>query len=160
MRILGLDPGVATIGFGIVDSPTPTELALVSCGCIRTLGGTPFGDRLMEIRSDLASLISRHRPDVAAMEALFFNKNVRTALIVGQTRGVMLLGLAEARIPVLEYNPLAVKKAVVGYGRATKAQVQKMVARILRLDTPPRPDDAADAVAVALCHRFSSRHRG
>jgi crossover junction endodeoxyribonuclease RuvC len=155
MRILGLDPGVAAIGFGIVDGRSFSSVSLLSCGCIRTRPGTPLGARLIEVRRDLLELIERHRPEEAAMETIFFNINVRTALVVAQTRGVLLLALAEAGLSVAEYGPQAVKKAVVGYGNGTKSQVQAMVARVLHLSSPPRPDDAADAVAVALCHRFT-----
>jgi len=155
MLILGLDPGVATIGFGVIDGRTLSSISLVTCGCIRTRPGIPMGSRLVEIRRDLRELIERHRPHAAAMETLFFNKNVRTALIVAQTRGVLLMTLAEAGLPIAEYGPQSIKMAVVGYGKGVKSQVQAMVARILHLSTPPKPDDAADALAVALCHRFT-----
>ena len=156
MRILGLDPGTATIGFGVLERLSPTRCSLVSCGCIRTAPGRPLGPRLVEIRQDLLALIDRYRPDSAAIETLFFNVNVRTATTVCQTRGVLLLALAERGIAVDEYGPSEVKKAVAGYGRATKPQIQAMVARILGLARAPSPDDVADAVAIALCHHFSA----
>jgi crossover junction endodeoxyribonuclease RuvC len=160
MRILGLDPGIATIGYGVIEGDPPAGLVLVTCGCIRTDPSGTAGERLAEAYRDVVQIIAVHRPGLAAVESLFFNRNVSTAIGVGQTRGVLLLALVQAGVPVAEYTPLAVKSAVVGYGRATKSQVQAMVARILRLASPPRPDDAADALAVALCHRFTTRWRG
>lgn len=156
-RILGLDPGFATIGFAVIEGTSPQGLSLVTCGCIRTGAGVPAGLRLKEIHRDLGSLIERYRPAVAAVETFLVNKNVTNAIAIGQTRGVLLLALAQAEVPVAEYAPNSVKKAVVGYGRGVKGQVQAMVARILKLAEPPRPDDAADAAAVAICHRFVSR---
>lgn len=157
MRILGLDPGLATTGFAILDAPHPRKLHLVTCGCILTHKDTPFSRRLVEIQDDLVGLIEKYRPEVAAVETLLFNKNVRTAIAVGQTRGVLLVTLERLGVALVEYNPTSIKKAVVGYGKGDKKQVQFMVTRLLHLDAPPHPDDAADAVAVALCHRFAVR---
>jgi crossover junction endodeoxyribonuclease RuvC len=155
MRILGLDPGVATVGFAVLEGSSSRNLRLLSCGCIRTAAHTPLPHRVLEIHGDVSSLIAAHHPDVGVLEKLFFNKNVTTAMAVAQTRGVIMLALAQGKLPVAEYSPLEVKKAVTGYGRAVKSQVQAMVARLLKLAEPPRPDDAADAVAIALCHSFS-----
>lgn len=156
MRILGLDPGFATIGFALIEGQPPAGLSLVTCGCIRTVPGGPVPQRLLEIHRDVGELISRYRPDVAAVETFLVNRNVTNAIQIGQTRGVLLLALAQAAVPFAEYAPNTVKKAVVGYGRGEKSQVQAMVARILKLAEPPRPDDAADAAAIAICHRFTS----
>lgn len=156
MRILGLDPGFATIGFAVIEGKPPQGLSLVTCGCIRTLPNVPVAQRLLEIHRDLTDLIARYHPEVAAVETFLINRNVTNAIQIGQTRGVLLLALAQASIPHSEYAPNTVKKAVVGYGRGEKSQVQSMVARILKLAEPPRPDDAADAAAIAICHRFSS----
>lgn len=156
MRILGLDPGFATIGFAVIEGKPPQHLQLVTCGCIKTAPGVPVAQRLLEIHRDLTDLIGRYQPEVAAVETFLINRNVTNAIQIGQTRGVLLLALAQANIPHSEYAPNTVKKAVVGYGRGEKAQVQEMVARILKLAEPPRPDDAADAAAIAICHRFSN----
>lgn len=156
MRILGLDPGFATIGFAVIEGKPPSNLTLLTCGCIRTSPGVPVGHRLQEIHRDLGDLIAKYRPEVAAVETFLVNRNVTNAIAIGQTRGVLLLALAQASVPVAEYAPNTVKKAVVGYGRGLKSQVQAMVARILKLAGPPRPDDAADAAAIAICHRFTS----
>jgi len=155
MRVLGLDPGFATIGFAVIEGRPPSGLTLLTCGCIRTAPGSPAGQRLLEIHRDLGDLIARYRPEVAAVETFLVNRNVTNAIAIGQTRGVLLLALAQSGIGVAEYAPNTVKKAVVGYGRGMKSQVQSMVARILRLAEPPHPDDAADAAAIAICHRFS-----
>lgn len=124
----------------------------VAYGVIETPAGAALGDRLLAIRTELAAVIGRFAPEAAAVEALFFAKNVSTAIHVAHGRGVIMLGLAEAGLPVAEYSPPVVKKAVTGSGAADKAQMQEMVRRLLGLDEPPRPDDAADALAVAICH--------
>jgi crossover junction endodeoxyribonuclease RuvC len=151
MRILGIDPGSALLGYGIIDVEGD-RVAAVAHGVLQTSTGTPMAERLRLLYDDLRSLIAHYRPDQAAVEELFFSRNVRTALPVGQARGVALLALAQAGIPVFEYTPLQVKQVMVGYGRARKGQVQAMLRILLSLATPPSPDDAADALAVALCH--------
>lgn len=155
MRILGIDPGIATVGFGIVDSAGGRQ-SLVSCGVITTPAGEGLSSRLDRIYNDLAELISAFNPDAAAVEQLFFNTNTTTAISVAQGRGVILLAAYQAGLEIYEYTPLQVKQAVVGYGRAEKMQVIDMVRRILRMSSPPKPDDAADALAIALCHSRSS----
>lgn len=155
MRILGLDPGIATVGFGIVDS-VKNRQSLVTCGVITTPAHTPLTSRLDQIYSDLEELIRTTKPDVMAVEELFFNTNITTGISVAQGRGVILLCAFRCGLKIYEYTPLQVKQAVVGYGRAEKKQVMDMVKRILNLPSPPKPDDAADAVALALCHARSS----
>jgi len=160
MLILGLDPGLATTGYGLVTESPDGDLALVSYGAIITAAGQPLPGRLLAIDHDLASLISIHRPDAVAVEELFFSRNVTTALAVGQARGVALLAAARAELPVYEYRPMEVKQAITGYGKAPKRQVQEMVRMLLDLDHIPRPDDAADAIAVAICHLYNARLEG
>lgn len=155
MRILGIDPGVAIVGFGIIESDKNT-LSLVRCGVITTPAHTQLSYRLNSIYMDLCELISVFKPDAIAVEELFFNTNLTTGISVAQARGVILLACYQSGVPVFEYTPLQVKQAVVGYGRAEKAQVMDMVKRILRLQDVPKPDDAADAVAIALCHARST----
>ena len=155
MRILGLDPGIATVGFGIVDAQGSKQ-KLVTCGVITTPAHTPLVTRLDRIYTDLEELIGAYRPEVMAIEELFFNTNITTGISVAQGRGVILLCAFRAGLSVYEYTPLQVKQAVVGYGRAEKKQVMDMVRRILNLPAAPKPDDAADAVALALCHARSS----
>ena len=158
MLILGVDPGTAITGYGLVEEREDDgELALIACGAVTTSSDQALPDRLVVIYEQLSALISQHQPQAVAVEQLFFSRNVRTALAVGQARGVMLLAAARAGLPVYEYTPLQVKQAVVGYGRADKTQVQEMVRLLLRLDAAPQPDDAADAVAVAVCHLHSAR---
>jgi len=156
MRVLGLDPGLATTGWGVVKEQSG-ELALADFGVITTAPGQPLANRLQRLYRDLAALTARQQPDVAAVEELFFSRNARTAFTVGQARGVALLALANAGLTVYEYTPLQVKQAVVGYGQATKHQVQQMVRMLLGLSEAPQPDDAADAVAVAICYLHGAR---
>jgi len=156
MLVLGIDPGTATTGYGLVRE-TETGPALVAYGTIQTPAGAPMPDRLRTIYQELKELIALHGPDTAAVEKLFFQRNVSTAMSVGQARGVALLALAEAGVSVGEYTPRDVKLAVAGYGGADKPQVQQMVRAILDLPEVPRPDDAADALAVAICHLHSMR---
>ena len=155
MRILGLDPGIATVGFGIVDTEKNRQ-RLVACGVITTPAHTPLTQRLDQIYTDLEELIRTYQPEVMSVEELFFNTNITTGISVAQGRGVILLCAFRFGLRIYEYTPLQVKQAVVGYGRAEKKQVMDMVRRILGLSAPPKPDDAADAVALALCHARSS----
>ncbi len=154
--VLGIDPGTAITGYGLVWGESG-DLRLVDYGVITTPSDKSQPQRLQEIYRQLTALIQERQPAEAAVEKLFFSRNVRTALSVGQARGVVLLAIANAGIAVHEYTPLEVKQAVVGYGRATKEQVQEMVKVLLGLDTVPQPDDAADAIAVAICHIHSAR---
>ena len=151
MRILGLDPGTATTGYGIIDVEDG-ELRLVVYGVIKTAAGEPAEQRLQSIFRQTNSLIATYRPNRAAVEQLFFGRNITTAIAVGQARGVLLLALADAAIPMSEYSPPKVKEAVTGYGKAEKAQMQLMVRHLLGLEESPHPDDAADALAVAITH--------
>lgn len=155
MRILGIDPGIATIGFGVLDC-NKREYRLVNCGVITTPAHTSLSSRLELIYDDLLELIGLFKPDAVSIEELFFNTNITTGISVAHGRGVILLACRKAGVKVYEYTPLQVKQAVVGYGRAEKSQIMDMVKRICRLPAPPKPDDAADAVALALCHARSS----
>lgn len=154
MRILGVDPGIATVGFGVVDSDKSRQ-SLVRCGVITTPAGTSLSSRLDQIFNDMNELISTFHPDAMSVEELFFNTNITTGIAVAHGRGVILLAGYQAGVEIYEYTPLQVKQAVVGYGRAEKKQVIDMVRRILNMKEPPKPDDAADAVALALCHARS-----
>ncbi len=155
MRILGIDPGVATIGFGLVEADRGRQ-RLLQFGVITTPPGIPLSSRLWQISQDMSSLLTQFRPDEAAVEELFFSKNITTGIAVAHGRGVLLLELEKAGIPVYEYTPMQVKQAVVGYGKAEKRQVMLMTARLLKMKEIPRPDDAADALALALCHARSA----
>lgn len=150
MIVLGIDPGTSLMGFGVIEE-TGQRVRALEYGCLRTSAGRPRGERLASLYDGLTDLIRRRRPELMAMEELFFNRNVTTALSVGEARGVVLLAAQKAGLPVVEYNPMLVKQAVVGHGRAEKQQVQRMVKVILGLSDPPRPDDTADALAVAIC---------
>ncbi len=156
MLALGIDPGTATTGYGLVRETQQGQLEAVKFGVILTPAGELPEKRLLYLYQQLKKLILLHRPDSAAVEKLFFQRNVTTAISVGQARGVILLSLAEAGVAVTEYNPLDVKQAVAGYGHAEKGQVQQMVKALLDLEDVPRPDDAADALAIAICHLHSS----
>ena len=158
MLVLGIDPGTAITGYGLVREDDE-GLTLVRCGVITTPADQLLPQRLQAIYRGLAAIIGQHRPDQVAVEELFFSRNVRTALSVGQARGVVLLAAAEADLPLHEYKPLEVKQTVAGYGGADKRQVQEMVRMLLNLEQVPEPDDAADAVAVAVCHIHSARMR-
>ena len=155
MRILGIDPGVATIGFGVIDF-SGREYKLVNCGVITTPAHTMLSARLEQIYDDMCQLLELFKPDAVSIEELFFNTNITTGIAVAHGRGVLLLACRKAGVAIYEYTPLQVKQAVVGYGRADKKQVMDMVRRICALPSPPKPDDAADAVALALCHARSS----
>ena len=156
MIVLGIDPGTAITGYGLVSEQGGQAVA-VAHGAITTASDLALPDRLLAIHRELDQIIRQYRPDQAAIEQLFFNKNVRTALAVGHARGVVMLTLAQAGVPMYEYTPLEVKLAVSGNGRADKRQVQHMVALLLNLAKIPKPDDAADALAIALCHLHSAR---
>lgn len=157
MRILGLDPGTAITGYGVIDLLPDGEVRVVTYGVVRTPARQPLPERLRQLYNALQALLALHRPAQAAVEKLFFQRNVTTAMAVGQARGVALLALALAEVPVAEYAPNEVKEAVTGYGSADKQQVQRMVQALLGLEERPRPDDAADALAVALCHAQHAR---
>ena len=156
MLVLGIDPGTAITGYGLVKGEDDS-LTLVDYGAITTSSDQPLPERLQRIYQELTALIEDRQPTAVAVEELFFSKNVRTALSVGQARGVALLASANAGLPIHEYTPLQVKQAIAGYGRATKDQVQQMVKMLLALDSVPQPDDAADAIAVAICHIHSAK---
>ncbi len=149
--ILGLDPGIATVGFGIIQGERGS-FASLAYGAIRTEAGLPLSERLEIIYNDLREMLIQFKPDAVAVEELFFNTNITTGISVAHGRGVLLLGCRQYGVPTYEYTPLQVKQSVVGYGRAEKKQVMEMVKRLLHLEKIPRPDDAADALAIALCH--------
>ena len=155
MRILGIDPGYGITGFGIIESDRG-NCSLVGCGAITTPAGADFSARLEMIYEDMRALLEKAKPDAVAIEELFFGQNVTTGIGVAQSRGVILLAIRQAGLQVYPYKPMQVKQAVVGYGNATKHQVQDMTKRLLHLDKMPKPDDAADAIAIALCHARSS----
>lgn len=162
MRILGLDPGTATTGYGVIDAEDG-RLTVVTYGVIKTSAAEDTSKRLQIIHQKLKQLITEYQPDTAGIEEVFFGRNVTTAISVGQARGVLMLTLANAGIPISEYSPPKIKDAVTGYGKADKAQVQLMVRNLLELDETPRPDDAADGLAVAIAHyrywRFESLYK-
>ena len=155
MRILGIDPGYGITGIGLIEAQRGS-MQLLRCGAITTPAGMDFSARLEIIYEDMRKLLEVAKPDAVAIEELFFGHNVTTAIGVAQSRGVILLAIRQAGLPVFQYKPMQVKQAVVGYGNATKHQVQDMTKRLLHLDAMPKPDDAADAIAIALCHARSS----
>ena len=155
MRILGIDPGYGITGFGVIDAERGVS-RLVTCGAITTPAGMDFSARLEIIYEDMKELLEVAKPDVVAIEELFFGQNVTTGIGVAQSRGVILLAIRQAGLEAFSYKPAQVKQAVVGYGNATKHQVQEMTKRLLHLQAMPKPDDAADAIALALCHARSS----
>ena len=155
MRILGIDPGYGITGFGVIDTERGVSRR-VSCGAITTPAGMDFSARLEIIYEDMRKLLQQAKPDAVAIEELFFGHNVTTGIGVAQSRGVILLAIRQAGLEVTSYKPMQVKQAVVGYGNATKHQVQDMTKRLLGLEKMPKPDDAADAIAIALCHARSS----
>jgi crossover junction endodeoxyribonuclease RuvC len=150
--VVGIDPGTAITGYGIVGETVDGSLELLACGVIRTAADQHMPARLHELYHDFVHLIDEFQPDQLAIEKLFFGRNVTTAITVGQARGVILLAAAQHKLPVAEYTPAEVKQAISGYGNAEKRQMQEMVQHILHLPSLPQPDDAADGVAVALCH--------
>jgi crossover junction endodeoxyribonuclease RuvC len=155
VRIFGIDPGSERTGYGCVETDGRRH-QLVACGAIAALAADSFPDRLARIHRELSALLAAHRPDCVAIENLFFATNVRSALKLGHARGVAMLAAVEAGCPVVEYTPAEIKRAVVGYGRAEKHQVQQMIKLLLGLAEPPSPHDAADALAVAICHLHST----
>ena len=155
MKILGIDPGLATVGFGMIESDKG-RLTPIRHGVITTPPDFPLPRRLQCIADDLQALLELFNPEAAAVEELFFSKNVTTGLAVAHGRGVILLTLARREIPVFPYKPMQVKQAVAGYGGADKRQVMEMTRHILKLDAVPRPDDAADALALAICHAHAA----
>ena len=151
MRILGIDPGYAIVGYGVVDCAN-NRFSPVGFGAITTKAGTPFGQRLSSIYDDLITVIDKYQPDHLSIERLYFNTNTTTAIDVAQARGVILLAAQHKNIRVYEYTPLQVKQAITGYGKAEKRQVMEMVKSFLSLKSVPKPDDTADALALAVCH--------
>ncbi|MBQ7187581.1 MAG: crossover junction endodeoxyribonuclease RuvC [Ruminococcus sp.] len=158
MRVLGIDPGYAIIGYGVVECESG-HFSLTTCGRITTDAGTPFDRRLKIIFDDMCEIIRRFKPEQLSVEKLFFNSNQKTAIDVAQARGVTLLPAIQAGVPIFEYTPLQVKSSIVGYGRAEKHQVQEMVKNMLHLQDIIKPDDTADAVALAITHGLSLGRR-
>ena len=155
MRILGIDPGIAIVGFGLIESDRGT-MRMMQYGAVITEAGLPLATRLVQIEDDMRALIQQLRPDDIAIEELFFSKNITTGIAVAHGRGVVLCTAERLGVPIFEYTPMQVKQAVVGYGLADKKQVMDMTRRLLKLKAVPRPDDAADALAIALCHARSA----
>lgn len=155
MRILGIDPGVAIVGYGVIEY-NKNVFKVIDYGKITSPAHTPLPKRLKMVYDGATELVNAFKPDVVAIEELFFNTNVKTAIAVGHARGVLVLAAENAGIPIAEYTPLQIKQAVVGYGRADKNQVQQMVKMFLSLNEIPKPDDTADALAVAICHAHSA----
>ncbi len=155
MKILGIDPGFAIVGYGVIDH-TGNKFKTIKYGAVTTEANEDMFLRFKKIYDSLTEIINEHKPDAMAIEELFFNSNQKTAINVAQARGIILLSALNANVPVFEYTPLQVKQAVVGYGRADKGQVQQMVKALLNLEKVPKPDDTADALAIAICHAHSS----
>lgn len=158
MRILGIDPGYAILGYGVVEM-TGNRFKVIDYGAVTTDAGMEMPDRLKILYNSLMEIIMCHEPEVASVEELFFNTNAKTAILVGQARGVAVLACANSGLEIAEYTPLQIKQALVGYGRAEKKQVQTMVKTILNLKEVPKPDDTADALAAAVCHGHSAGSR-
>jgi crossover junction endodeoxyribonuclease RuvC len=158
MRILGIDPGYAILGYGIIDY-VGNRFEVVAYGSITTNSKMKMPDRLCKLYFELGNIIEKYRPDEASVEELFFNSNAKTAIMVGQARGVAVLACAEKGLCISEYTPLQIKQALVGYGRAEKKQIQYMVKMLLNLEKVPKPDDTADALAAAICHANSANSR-
>jgi crossover junction endodeoxyribonuclease RuvC len=159
MKVLGIDPGTAVLGFGVVESVAGRPARLVECGILATKARDPLPSRLRVIHDGITALLARHRPDVMAVESVFFARNARATMVMSHGRGVILLAAEEAAVPVTEYTPAMVKKTVVGRGAALKPQVAYMVAQLLRLARAPEPADAADGVALALTHLLVAGRR-
>ena len=151
MRILGIDPGIAIVGFGLIES-NRGSVRMLQYGAVTTEAGLPLATRLVQIENDMTALIAQLKPDEIAVEELFFSKNITTGIAVAHGRGVILCTAERLGVPIFEYTPMQVKQAVVGYGLAEKRQVMDMTRRLLKLKAVPRPDDAADALAIAICH--------
>jgi crossover junction endodeoxyribonuclease RuvC len=158
MRVIGIDPGTAITGWGVVEGDG-NQLTMVAYGVVTTPAGTPLPQRLQTIYHELTGIVQEWQPETSAIEELFFSKNAKTALAVGHGRGAAMLALANANLPIVEYKPLEIKQAITGHGGADKQQMQQMVKLLLELDDIPRPDDAADGLAVAICHLHSARLR-
>ena len=158
MRILGIDPGLAIVGWAVIDS-NRGRLTPVAYGAITTPAHTDIEARLLMIKSDLEEIIKRYTPDEMAIEELFFNQNITTAITVAEARGVIIMTAAQNNVPVFEYTPLQVKQAVVGYGKAEKKQVMLMVSSLLKLAATPKLDDTCDALAIAVCHAHTGKSR-
>ena len=154
MVILGIDPGIAIVGYGVIEY-VGNKFNVIDYGAITTKAGMKVEDRLSEIYNSLNDIINKYKPEFMAIEELFYNKNAKTVISVAEARGVTLLSAARKNIPIFEYTPLQVKQAVVGYGRAEKKQVQQMTKILLNLEKVPKPDDTADALAIAICHAHS-----
>jgi crossover junction endodeoxyribonuclease RuvC len=152
MRVLGIDCGGAYTGFGVVEQAPGGKVAYVTCGAVRLRSRDPLSLRLLQVHQQLRAVIEQHQPGIAAIEDVFYAANAKSALKLGEVRGVAMMTAASCGLQVVSYAPLAIKSAVVGYGRAEKRQVQDMVTRLLRLSAPPEPADAADALAIAICH--------
>ena len=155
MRILGIDPGVAIVGFGLIESDRGRQ-QMLRYGAITTQAGLPLATRLLQIQQDMEQLLEVFQPDEISIEELFFSKNITTGIAVAHARGVILCAAEKKQIPIYEYTPMQIKQAVVGYGLAEKKQVMDMTRRLLKLSAVPRPDDAADALAIAICHARSA----
>ena len=155
MRILGIDPGIAIVGFGLIESDRGA-MRMLQYGAVTTEAGLPLATRLVQIEDDMRALIQQLRPDEIAIEELFFSKNITTGIAVAHGRGVILCTAERLGVPIFEYTPMQVKQAVVGYGLAEKRQVMDMTKRLLKLKAVPKPDDAADALAIAICHARSA----
>ena len=155
MRILGIDPGIAIVGFGLIESDHGA-MRMLQYGAVTTEAGLPLATRLVQIEDDMRALIQQLRPDEIAIEELFFSKNITTGIAVAHGRGVVLCTAERLGVPIFEYTPMQVKQAVVGYGLAEKRQVMDMTKRLLKLKAVPKPDDAADALAIAICHARSA----
>jgi crossover junction endodeoxyribonuclease RuvC len=159
VRVLGIDPGTAVLGYGVVESGSGQHPRLIECGTLTTRARDPLPARLRIIHDGITALLSRHRPDALAVESAFYGRNVRTAVVLSHARGVILLAAEVAGVTIAEYSPALIKKTVVGRGAALKPQVGYMVAQLLRLKAPPSPEDAADGVAVALTHLMIASRR-
>ena len=155
MRILGIDPGIAIVGFGLIESDRGA-MRMLQYGAVTTEAGLPLATRLVQIEDDMRALIQQLRPDEIAIEELFFSKNITTGIAVAHGRGVVLCTAERLGVPIFEYTPMQVKQAVVGYGLAEKRQIMDMTKRLLKLKAVPKPDDAADALAIAICHARSA----
>jgi crossover junction endodeoxyribonuclease RuvC len=156
MRIIGIDPGTAITGFGVIDTDG-SSFSFVDAGVIRTPKEQPMNERLLTVYDEMRELLDEFKPDVMSIELLFFARNVTTAMTVGQSRGIVMLAATQSNVPIYEYTPMQVKQAVTGYGKADKTQIQEMVKTLLKLDAIPKPDDAADGLAIAITH--AGQHR-